>query len=260
MNRRLTLFNIVFLVSGLAFLYLPLVVLIAYSFNASALDGWGGFSTDWYVAILHDRALRYAGLISLRVAFWSATIAAILGAFAAIVLDRRRRFAGKGLFRSLVHAQIVMPEIITGLALLLLFVAVDIDRGFMTVMIAHATFSMCFVAIIVQIRLRRLDRALLDAAIDLGAPPARAFMFAILPALLPAIGAGWMLAFALSLGDLVIASFTTGPGTTTLPMVIYAQIRTGVTPQINALCTVMVAVVTAGVLIGSVIGKVRTGP
>ena len=258
MNRRLSPFNIVSLVAGFAFLYLPIVLLIIYSFNASKLvTVWGGFSTRWYVALLSNDGLIHAAWVTARVAFFSATIATILGTLAAVALVRRGRFVGRTLFSGMVYAPIVMPEVITGLSLLLLFVAIDLNRGFLTVLIAHITFSMCFVAIVVQSRLLTFDRSLEEAAMDLGATPLKAFLSVTLPIILPAIVAGWMLAFTLSLDDLVIASFTTGPGSTTLPMKIYSQVRLGVTPEINAVCTILVGLVTLGVLAASVAGKFR---
>jgi putrescine transport system permease protein len=258
MNRRLSRFNIVSLVAGFAFLYLPIVLLIIYSFNASRLvTVWGGFSTKWYVAMLSNEGLMHAAWVTARLAFLSATVATVLGTLAAIALVRRGRFFGRTLFSGLVYAPIVMPEVITGLSLLLLFVAIDLNRGFLTVLFAHITFSMCFVAIVVQSRLQTFDRSLEEAAMDLGASPLKAFFAVTLPIILPAVIAGWMLAFTLSLDDLVIASFTTGPGSTTLPMKIYSQVRLGVTPEINAVCTILVALVTIGVLVASVAGKFR---
>jgi putrescine transport system permease protein len=258
MNRGLTSFNIVSLVAGFSFLYLPIVLLIIYSFNASRLvTVWGGFSTKWYVEMLSNEGLMAAAWVTARLAFLTATLATVLGTLAAIALVRRGRFFGRALFSGMVYAPIVMPEVITGLSLLLLFVAINLDRGFLTVLIAHITFSMCFVAIVVQSRLQTFDSSLEEAAMDLGAPPAKAFLTVTLPIILPAVVAGWMLAFTMSLDDLVIASFTTGPGSTTLPMKIYSQVRLGVTPEINAVCTILVALVTVGVLVASVVGKIR---
>ncbi len=258
MNRGLSKFNIVSLVAGFSFLYLPIVLLIIYSFNESRLvTVWGGFSTKWYVEMLSNEGLMAAAWVTARLAFLSASVATVLGTLAAIVLVRRGLFLGRTLFSGMVYAPIVMPEVITGLSLLLLFVAVNLDRGFLTVLIAHITCSMCFVAVVVQSRLRTFDSSLEEAAMDLGAPPLRAFLSVTLPIILPAVAAGWMLAFTLSLDDLVIASFTTGPGSTTLPMKIYSQVRLGVTPEINAVCTVLVALVLIGVLVASAAGKIR---
>ncbi|WP_414832023.1 ABC transporter permease [Afifella sp. YEN Y35] len=257
--RRFTSFNLVALVFGLAFLYLPILILIIYSFNASRIvTVWGGFSTRWYVELMHNESILDAAWVTLRVGLLSATLATFLGTLAAIALVRGGRFWGRTLFSGMVFAPLVMPEVITGLSLLLLFVAVNFDRGFWTVTIAHITFSMCFVAVVVQSRLLSFDRSLEEAALDLGATPVKTFFAVTLPLIAPAVVAGWMLAFSLSLDDLVIASFTTGPGATTLPMKIYSQVRRGVTPEINAVCTILVALVTLGVLTASILGKARS--
>jgi putrescine transport system permease protein len=256
--KRFSAFNLVSIVLGFAFLYLPILLLVIYSFNASRLvTVWGGFSTKWYAALLQNEALLAAAWVTIRLAFLSATIATVLGTLAAITLVRRGRFLGRTLFSGMVFAPLVMPEVITGLSLLLLFVAVDFDRGFWTVMLAHITFSMCFVAVVVQSRLLTFDMSLEEAALDLGAPPFKAFLLVTLPVIFPAVMAGWMLAFTLSLDDLVIASFTTGPGATTLPMRIYSQVRLGVTPEINAISTIMIGVVTLGVILTTVVTKAR---
>ncbi|MDQ0324949.1 putrescine transport system permease protein [Rhodopseudomonas julia] len=256
--RRFTSFNLVALVFGFAFLYLPILILIIYSFNASRIvTVWGGFSTRWYVELMHNESILDAAWVTLRVGLLSATIATFLGTLAALALVRGGRFWGRTLFSGMVFAPLVMPEVITGLSLLLLFVAINFDRGFWTVTIAHITFSMCFVAVVVQSRLLSFDRSLEEAALDLGATPVKTFFAVTLPLIAPAVVAGWMLAFSLSLDDLVIASFTTGPGATTLPMKIYSQVRRGVTPEINAVCTILVALVTMGVLTASIIGKAR---
>jgi putrescine transport system permease protein len=218
---------------------------------------WGGFSTKWYGELLRNEAILDAAWVTIRLAFLSATVATVLGTMAAIVLVRRGRFFGRTLFSGMIFAPLVMPEVITGLSLLLLFVAVDMDRGFWTVTLAHITFAMCFVAVVVQSRLVTFDVSLEEAALDLGAPPLKAFFLVTLPVIFPAVAAGWMLAFTLSLDDLVIASFTTGPGATTLPMRIYSQVRLGVTPEINAVSTIMIAVVTIGVIITSLVTKAR---
>jgi putrescine transport system permease protein len=257
--RRFTAFNLVSLILGFAFLYLPIVLLVIYSFNESRLvTVWGGFSTKWYAELLENQALLDAAWVTLRVGLISASIATVLGTMAAVTLVRRGRFFGRTLFTGMVMAPLVMPEVITGLSLLLLFVAVGFDRGFWTVTLAHISFSMCFVAVVVQSRLLTFDRSLEEAALDLGAPPLKAFFLITLPIISPAVAAGWMLAFTLSLDDLVIASFTTGPGATTLPMKIYSQVRLGVTPEINAVCTILVAIVTAGVLIATIATKARS--
>ena len=242
------------LAAGLGFLHLPIVVLIAYSFNGSRLvTVWGGFSLRWYAALLDDRDVIEAGWLSLRVGFVSASLATLLGTLAAFALAQRRPMRGRGLFAAVATAPLAMPEVITGLSLLLMFVALDIGRGFWTVAAAHATLGMPFAMLVVQSRLARLDPSLAEAAQDLGAPPWRAALQVTLPAILPAVIAAWMLAFALSLDDLVIASFTTGPGATTLPMRIYSAVRLGVSPQVNAASTVMIAVAGMAVLAATVL-------
>jgi putrescine transport system permease protein len=258
MNVTWTRFNITSVVLGFAFLYLPILLLIVYSFNESKLvTVWAGFSTKWYGELLRNQALLDAAWVTLRVALLSATIATVLGTLAALALTRYTRFRGRFLFSAMVYAPLVMPEVITGLSLLLLFVAVGIARGFWTVALAHITFTMCFVAVVVQSRLLSFDRSLEEAAMDLGASPVKTFFSVTLPVILPAVISGWMLAFTLSLDDLVIASFTSGPGATTLPMKIYSQVRLGVTPEINAVCTIMIAVVTVGVIIAALANKQR---
>ena len=258
MNGQLSRFNIVSLVAGFAFLYLPIVLLVIYSFNESRLvTVWAGFSTRWYVSLFSNQGLLDAAWVTARVAFLSATAATVLGTMAALALTRYTKFRGRTLFTGMVFAPLVMPEVITGLSLLLLFVAVGLDRGFLTVTLAHTTFTMCFVAVVVQSRLMTFDRSLEEAAMDLGANPVTTFFHITLPVILPAVVSGWMLAFTLSLDDLVIASFTSGPGATTLPMKIYSQVRLGVTPEINAVCTLLIAVVATGVLAASVVNKRR---
>lgn len=258
MNASLSRFNIASMVLGFAFLYLPIVLLIVFSFNESKLvTVWGGFSTKWYVAMFQNQGLMDAAWVTARVAFISATIATVLGTMAALALTRYTRFRGRLLFSGMVFAPLVMPEVITGLSLLLLFVSMGLDRGFLTVTLAHITFTMCFVAVVVQSRLITFDRSLEEAAMDLGATPAKTFFQVTLPVILPAIISGWMLAFTLSLDDLVIASFTSGPGATTLPMKIYSQVRLGVTPEINAVCTLLIAVVTVGVIAAAIVNKRR---
>jgi putrescine transport system permease protein len=256
MRRSLSGFNLVSLVTGIAFLYLPIVILVIYSFNASRLvTVWGGFSTRWYGELFRNEALMDAASVTLRVALLSSVAATVLGTLAALALVRWGRFRGRTLFTAMVYAPVVMPEVITGLSLLLLFVALGLDRGFWTVTLAHTTLSMCFVVVVVQARLVSFDRALEEAAMDLGAPPLRAFFSVTLPLIAPAIGAGFLLAFTLSLDDLVIASFTSGPGATTLPMRIYGQVRLGVTPEINAASAILIGIVTVGVITAALIGK-----
>ena len=249
MRKGLSAFNVTALVLGLAFLYLPIAILVIYSFNASRLvTVWAGWSTQWYAELWNDAALLDAAWTTLRIGLLSATAATILGTLAAVVLVRVPRFRGRFLFTGLVYAPLVMPEVITGLSLLLWFVALAIDRGFWTITIAHTTVTLCFVAVVVQARLRTFDVSLEEAAMDLGCPPLRTFLTVTLPVIWPAIAAGWVLAFTLSVDDLVIASFTTGPGATTLPIRIYSDVRLGVKPEINAICTIMVALVALGVI------------
>jgi putrescine transport system permease protein len=258
MGATLSRFNIVSLVVGFSFLYLPILLLVIYSFNESRLvTVWAGFSTKWYVALFNNQGLLDAAWVTARVAVVSATVATVLGTLAALALTRYTRFRGRVLFTGMVFAPLVMPEVITGLSLLLLFVAVGFDRGFITVTLAHITFSMCFVAVVVQSRLISFDRSLEEAAMDLGATPVRTFFSITLPVILPAVVSGWMLAFTLSLDDLVIASFTSGPGATTLPMKIYSQVRLGVTPEINAVCTILIGLVATGVIAASITNKRR---
>jgi putrescine transport system permease protein len=251
-SRTLSSFNIASLVLGLAFLYLPILVLVVYSFNASRLvTVWGGWSLRWYQEFFNDRAMIEAAWMSVRVAATSASIATLLGTLAALALSRGERFIGRTLFSGMLYAPLVMPEVITGLSLLLLFVALNAERGFWTVTIAHTTLTMCFVAVVVQSRLSSLDRSLEEAAMDLGCDPPRAFLMVTLPLILPAIAAGWMLAFTLSLDDLVIASFTTGPGSATLPIRIYSEVRLGVKPEINAICALVIGLIAAIIVIAS---------
>jgi putrescine transport system permease protein len=256
MRRGSSSFNIVSVALGLAFLYLPITILVVYSLNASRLVTlWGGWSLIWYRELLHDEALLQSAWISLRVAALSASAATVLGTLAAIALGRMGRFRGRLLFSGMIYAPLVMPEVITGLSLLLLFVALNVDRGFWTIVIAHTTLTMCFVTVIVQSRLADFDRSLEEAAMDLGCPPLKTFLTITLPLIAPAIAAGWMLAFSLSLDDLVIASFTTGPGATTLPIRIYSEVRMGVKPEINAVCTIMISVVAVGTIAASLMAK-----
>src|SRR4051794_24694719 len=247
-------FNVTSLALGLAFLYLPIVILIIYSFNASRLvTVWGGWSLRWYAEFFNDHAMLDAAWMSLRVAAVSATIATLLGTLAAIGLARGERFKGRALFSGMLYSPLVMPEVISGLSLLLLFVGLNAERGFWTVTIAHTTLTMCFVATVVQSRLSALDRSLEEAAMDLGCSPARAFVAVTLPLILPSIAAGWMLAFTLSLDDLVIASFTTGPGSATLPIRIYSEVRLGVKPEINAICTLIIAAIALVIVAASLV-------
>jgi putrescine transport system permease protein len=257
--NKLSPFNVVSLALGLAFLYLPIVILVIYSFNASRLvTVWGGWSLRWYGEFFNDRAMLEAAWMSFRVATVSATIATLLGTLAAVALSRGQGFKGRTLFSGMLYAPLVMPEVITGLSLLLLFVALNAERGFWTVTIAHTTLTLCFVAVVVQSRLGTLDRSLEEAAMDLGCGPARAFVSVTLPLILPAIAAGWMLAFTLSLDDLVIASFTTGPGSATLPIRIYSEVRLGVKPEINAICTLVIGLIAVVIVVASFASKLSS--
>ncbi|CAD7041642.1 MULTISPECIES: ABC transporter permease [Pseudorhizobium] len=249
-------FDPIILTLGFAFLYIPIIILVIYSFNASRLvTVWGGFSLQWYAAMWSNQGLMDAAWVTARVGVLSATLGTVLGTLAALALVRFSRFPGRTAFSGMIYAPLVMPEVITGLSLLLLFVALNVDRGFWTVTIAHTTFTMCYVAIVVQSRLLTFDRSLEEAALDLGCPPVKTFFKVTLPLIMPAVVAGWMLAFTLSLDDLVIASFTTGPGATTLPIKIYSQVRLGVTPEINAICTILIGLVTIGVIFASIASK-----
>ena len=244
------------LVFGYAFLYVPVLLLVVYSFNESRLvTVWSGFSTKWYGELLRNRQLLDAAWLSIRIAAVNATLAVVLGTLAANALVRHGRFRGRTGFELLLTAPLVMPDVIIGLSLLLLFVAMQQliswpdGRGFTTITIAHITFSMAYVAVVVRARLGQMDRSLEEAAMDLGARPLRVYLSITLPLIAPALLSGWLLAFTLSLDDLVIASFVSGPGSTTLPMVIYASVRMGVSPQINALATLIVALITLAVII-----------
>lgn len=255
---RWTRFNIVSVTLGFAFLYLPIVLLVIFSFNESKLvTVWGGFSVRWYGQLMQNRSLLDAAWVTIRVGLLSATLATILGTLAALTLVRHTRFRGRMLFSGMIYAPLVMPDVITGLSLLLLFVAIGFDRGFWTITLAHTTLTMCFVAVVVQSRLLSFDQSIEEAAQDLGSPPVRTFFEITLPIIAPAVLSGWILAFTLSLDDLVIASFTSGPGATTLPMKIYSQVRLGVTPEINAVCTLLIAIVAVGVICASVVTKRR---
>ncbi len=250
--RRFGPLNLTALTLGLAFLYLPIAILIINSFNDSRLvTTWGGWSLRWYRVLANDSAMLDAARVSLSIAFLSATAATVLGTFAALALTRGGRFRGRIPLSGMIYAPLVMPEVITGLSLLLLFVAVEIDRGFATIAIAHTTLTMCFVAVVVQARLVTFDRSLEEAAMDLGCDPLRAFVAVTLPLILPSIAAGWMLAFTLSLDDLVIASFTTGPGSATLPIRIYSEVRLGVKPEINAICTLIIGLIAVVIVVAS---------
>jgi putrescine transport system permease protein len=254
-NRR-SAFVTAAMVGGFLFLYLPIVLLVVFSFNESRLvTVWGGFSTKWYGELFRNEQILGAAWLSFKIAAMNATGATILGTLAGLALARFGRFRGRPLLTGLATAPLVMPEVITGLSLLLLFVAMEQaigwpeGRGVTTITIAHMTFSMAYVTVVVQSRLATLDESLEEAAMDLGARPAKVFFLITLPIILPAILAGWLLAFTLSWDDLVITSFVTGPGSSTLPVVIFSKVRLGVSPDINALATLLilaVALFTAG--------------
>ena len=249
-------FTTVMLVAGLLFLYLPMVVLVVYSFNESRLvTVWAGFSTQWYGELFRDQQILSAVWTSLEIAFFAASMAVCLGTVAAFVMTRYGHFRGKTALSSMVTAPLVMPEVITGLSLLLLFVQMaqligwPADRGMATIWIAHTTFCSAYVAVVVAARLREVDRSIEEAAMDLGSPPVKTFFFVTLPVISPALAAGWLLAFTLSLDDLVIASFVSGPGANTLPMVVFSSVRMGVSPKINALATLIILTVSLATLL-----------
>jgi putrescine transport system permease protein len=260
MNKGLSWFVLILLVAGYVFLYGPILSLIIFSFNVSKLvTVWGGFSMKWYGELLNDRQITDAVKLSLRIAAISATGAAVLGTMAGYVLARFRRFRGRVLFTGMVSSPLVMPDVITGLSLLLMFVFMEqvfgwpAGRGKLTIVLAHTTFCLTYVAVILQARLSQLDQSLEEAALDLGCRPLKTFFVITLPIIAPAIVSGWLLAFTLSLDDVVVASFTTGPGATTLPMVIFSRVRLGLNPEINALATIIIGVVATGIFIASLV-------
>ncbi len=258
MTRGLRPFHLAVLAVGFGFLYLPIALLVIYSFNASRLvTVWGGFSTRWYGALFSNDALVASAMVSLRVALVSAFLSTLLGTMAAFALQRFGRFRGRMLLAGMLYAPLVMPEVIIGLSLLLLFVGLDLDRGFWTIVVGHTTLGLCFVAVIVQARLSTFDRSLEEAALDLGATPTATFRLVTLPLIWPALAAGFLLAFTLSLDDFVLASFTSGPGSTTLPMRIYSQVRLGVTPEINAMSTLLLATVGAMLLTAAAMMRIK---
>jgi putrescine transport system permease protein len=249
---------------GYAFLYLPIVILMVYSFNDSRIQSvWNGFSLRWYASLLDNAQVIDAALLSLQIALISATIATVLGTLAGLSMTHMGRFKGRLLFTGLIAAPLIMPEVITGLSLLLVFVSTEQligwpeSRGTMTIIIAHITFSMAFVAVIVQSRLSTADKSLEEAAMDLGGRPYRVAIDVTLPLIAPAMVAGWLLAFTLSLDDLVIASFVSGPGANTLPMVIFSKVKLGVAPDINALATLIITVIGIGVVIAGFVMQRR---
>ncbi|GGI95398.1 putrescine ABC transporter permease PotI [Shewanella hanedai] len=253
MSNRLTKmsFSTIMLWAGMFFLYVPMFILVFYSFNESKLvTVWGGFSPKWYGELFRDQQILDAVWTSLRVAFFASTMAVILGTMAAFVMTRFKRSWGKMTLSNMITAPLVMPEVITGLSLLLLFVHMadlfgwPAERGMLTVWIAHSTFCSAYVAVVVSARLRELDRSIEEAAQDLGATPLKTFFYITVPMITPSLLAGWLLSFSLSLDDLVIASFASGPGATTLPMVVFSSVRMGVSPKINALATLIILTVS----------------
>ena len=260
MTRRLSPLVISLMVFGFAFLYGPIVSLIVYSFNESKLVSvWTGFSTKWYGELLRDEQILEAAFLSLRIAFITGLIAVVLGTMAGMALARYGNFRGRTFFTSLITGPLVMPDVIIGISLLLMFVSTQQwigwpqGRGMDTIVIAHATFCMAYVTVIVQSRMSRFDVSVEEAALDLGARPAKVFFTITLPIIAPACIAGFLLSFTLSLDDLVIASFVSGPGSTTLPMVVFSKVRLGVEPTINALATIIVAIVTCAVAIAGIL-------
>ncbi|MFL2773225.1 MAG: ABC transporter permease subunit [bacterium] len=253
--QRLGTFSISSLVIGFGFLYIPMLILVIYSFNASRLvTVWAGFSTKWYVELFQDQQLLDAAWMSLKIAFLTACMSLVMGMLASLALVRLGRFRGKTSFAGMITAPLVMPEVITGLSLLLLFVAMEKSfgwpggRGMLTIWIAHVTFSTAFVTVILASRLKEIDRSLEEAGMDLGASPLKVFFVITIPIITPALLAAWLLAFTLSLDDIVIASFVSGPGSTTLPMKVFSSVRLGISPKINALASIIIALVSLGVL------------
>lgn len=241
---------------GYAFLYLPILILVVFSFNASRISTvWSGFSLKWYVALFHDDSMLSAAWISLKIAFFAATASVVLGTLAAMVMTRFKPFRGKTLFGALITAPLVMPEVVTGLSLLLMFVTLFgplgiSPKGMLSIWIAHVTFTMAFVSVIVSSRLAELDKSLEEAAMDLGANRLKVFFVITLPIIMPALLSGWLLAFTLSLDDVVISSFVSGPDSTTLPMKIFSTVRLGLNPKINALASLLTMVVSSAALVG----------
>ena len=267
MSRRLRPPGFVFtaMIFAYAFLYGPIVSLVIYSFNESKLvTVWGGFSTKWYGELLKNDALLNAALQSFKIATLSATVATVLGTLAAIALTRFGRFFGRSSMQGVLMAPLVMPEVLLGLTMLLLFVAMDQligwphQRGLLTISIAHTTFTIAYVVVVMQSRLKTVDRSLEEAALDLGARPVKVFFLITLPLITPALLSSWLLAFTLSLDDLVIASFTSGPGSTTLPMIVFSSVRLGVNPQINALATVLLLSVISGIVLATWVTRKKT--
>lgn len=241
---------------GFGFLYLPILVLMFYSFNENRLATvWSGFSLKWYGRLLQNGQMLGAAWVSIKIAFWTATTAVVLGTMAALVMTRMRRFPGKTLFGALITAPLVMPEVILGLSILMLFMSLGsvigmAPRGLVSIWIAHVTFTLAFVTVVLSSRMAELDKSLEEAAMDLGANRIKVFFLITLPIIAPAIMAAWLLAFTLSLDDVVVASFVSGPNSTTLPMVVFSSARRGLNPQVNALATIMIVVVSAAAFVG----------
>jgi putrescine transport system permease protein len=260
MTNRLSWFVIFWLIAVFAFLYAPIISVVVYSFNDSKLvTVWGGFTlTRWYIALFNDRQIIDAALLSLEIAAISSTLATILGTIAGYVLVRFPKFVGRTAFSGMVNAPLVMPEVITGLSMLLLFISMEQfigwpqGRGLTTVIIAHVTFTMSYIAVVMRSRFLVLDLSLEEAAQDLGAKPLKVFFVITLPIVAPAIVSGWLLGFTISLDDLVITAFTNGPGTTTLPQVVFSKVRLGLDPKINALATIIIAIVSIGVIFATI--------
>jgi len=258
-TRRSPLLSI-WLLLGYTFLYAPIIILIIFSFNESKLvTVWAGFSTKWYGELLQDRQMLSAAWLSLRLALMSATAAVALGVLAGLVMARFGRFRGHNIFAGMITAPLVMPEVITGLSMLLLFVSMEKvigwpdGRGLLTLRIAHVTFISAFVAVVITSRLREMDISIEEAAMDLGAPPFKVFTAITLPIIMPAVASGWLLAFTLSLDDFVISSFVAGPGATTLPMKVFSSVRLGVSPKINALATIVVLFVSVCAVVAGIL-------
>lgn len=243
---------------GFVFLYAPILSLVIFSFNESKLvTVWGGFSTKWYAELFRDPQILQAAWVSAKIAFTAATIAVVIGTLGSFVLVRFSRFRTKSLLSMMITAPLVMPEVIIGLSLLLLFVAMEGligwpgGRGVLTIIIAHSTFGAAYAAVVIQSRLVDMDLSIEEAAQDLGAKPVRVFFDVTLPVIAPALVSAWLLAFTLSLDDLVIASFVSGPGASTLPMVIFSKVRLGVSPDVNALATIIIALVSLGIIVAA---------
>ena len=242
--------------AGFAFLYLPVLLLMLWSFNSSRLATvWAGFSFKWYGELLRDDSILDSAWVSLRIAFWTATASVVLGTLAALAMTRLRRFPGRTLFGGLITAPLVMPDVIIGLSMLLMFVSLGEvlqvqPKGMASIWIAHTTFSLAFVTVVVSSRMAELDRSLEEAAMDLGANRVKVFFLITLPIIAPALVSGWLLAFTLSLDDVVIASFVSGPSSTTLPMKVFSSVRLGLSPKINALATLMIVAVSVCAFLG----------